>query len=252
MKKIKQTIFQIAMLLGCMYSLHAQEQHTKITAPPFMASSTNFSISLFDATPESVKEILPEGMQPKTKENGFVTVGFELYTTARIYGMPKFSIAFIYVEVENCDAKNGTAGHWAVWGNTNNKEVLNNLVSNYKFPYEYSSGIYITSQEDNYSGTITGNEGERIHLKLKILKETTPFTAEGIVNMCGRKENGDTVLSEVTWFTNGQNAEVISLDITPANNKVLRLLKDLKPFWSMVSKEQTFCYSSPIILNNNP
>ncbi len=249
--KYLKLLFSLILAIISSCFLNAQKLDQKILEPPFMAKSENFSIVLFNLDAHGVQEILPEGVQPKIKEDGQVTAGLELYTTSRVQGMPIFSIAFIYVEVEFMESKNGTPGHWAIWGETNNKEVLASMKSNYGFPYQYSSEISITAKKESYMSTIFGDEDERLHIQLKKEQATEPLITQGIVNMCGKIKNGNNVQSEVTWFTTGQKAEVISIEVEPGENKVLQLLKDSKSFWAMVSEEQVFCYSIPISITHN-
>ncbi len=239
------------LLVSILYLPNSSAQQVKeegkvLFPSPFIAHSSNFLMALFNLNKEEVQPLLPEGMRAKINESGQVTAGFEMYETDRISGIPNYLIAFIYVEVTGLNSKNGAPGHWAIWGNVTGKTVLNNFKDHFNFPYELEEQMSIVKVNNMFTGTVGSSGREKITLKVDY-QHDKPFSGEGIVNMYGENNKGQVVKTEVPWLSSGSFGNLVSLEINPMGNKALELIKDAKPFVSIISTNQSFSYSIPIV-----
>jgi len=245
----RRFLIALIFLLCMQFKSYAQEAENSIadSPPPYMANSSNFALVLFNLDVEKVKSILPRDIHPNINDSGMVTAGLEMYTTERVFGLPNFTMAFIFVEVEGMDSENGTPGHWAIWGNSNNKKVLHRFETYYNFPYVYQEHLDIALTEKEFSGEIGSEGNPTIALKIA-LQNDQPVVTEGIVNMCAKRKDNSTIASEVVWFTNGYVGKPVSFQIRSKGVSTLEILKGVQPYWALVSNRQQFCYSKPLFL----
>jgi hypothetical protein len=198
-------------------------------------------MTLFNLKPEDVQPFLPAGIKAKVNDAGMVTGGLEMYETDRIQGTPNYGIVFIFVEVVGLESNNGTPGHWAIWGRVNQQVTLQNMQHYFNFPYELEN---ISVEES--AGIYRGRVGTGV-ISLKIrFNDKAPFGGEGIVNMCSISKDGKILKSEVPWFSEGSVGELMDFDIVAEGDKVLQIIKGIKPYFSMISTNQTFAYSRPV------
>lgn len=223
-------------------------QDKNLSEPPYLAHSANFMMVLFQLKANDVQVLLPEGVLPNANEAGMVTAGFEIYETDRVYGLPEYGMAFIFVEVKNLTSNNGTPGHWALWGTVDDHVTLQVMRDTFGFPYRFEN-VRVTESADIYTGRV-GEEGkESVIIRIKF-NEAKPFSGEGIVNMCSMAKNGKTLKTEVPWFTTGTAGDIIDFEIKPKGDKVLELIKVAKPHFQIISSNQIFSYSRPVVVND--
>jgi hypothetical protein len=236
--KTRIFILGVALFLN---SVCTRAQQSSLSGPPYLAHSSNFIMTLFNLRAEDVQPLLPSSVKAKIKDAGMVTAGLEIYETDRIHGIPQYSMVFLFVEVAGLESNNGTPGHWAIWGRINQKSTLQNMLHHFSFPYGFEE-IKLTHESNVYTGTVGAG---LIDLKIKF-NEKQPFAGEGIVNMCSFSRDGKILITEVPWFSTGSTGELVRFDIDPQGDKVLEIVKNAKPYFSMISTNQTFSYSRPI------
>lgn len=238
---MKKIIVAVFFLLG----FNSFGQESTIVQPPYQAHSSNFMMALFHLKAIDVNKLLPAGVNVKQDEKGMVVATFEMYETDRIYGLENYKVAFIVVDIENYNSENGTTGHWAIWGSVDSKNAAINFNHHFGLPFEYESNMTVQKNDNIHLGSvgIVGKEKIKISIKKSIDK---PFKGQGIVNMVGKTKKG-IAKSEVPWLSEGWTGELLDWNVDPQGNRVLELIKNEKPFWSMISVEQVFSYSKPII-----
>src|SRR5687768_13525342 len=101
---------------GLFQSVYGQADKPAINpvSPPYIARTSNFMAIAFRVKADEVQKLLPANVKVKSDDKGLATGGMEIYTTDQIYGMPKYTIAFIYVEVSTPDSNNSTSGNWPI------------------------------------------------------------------------------------------------------------------------------------------
>src|SRR5687768_2275049 len=80
----------------------------KMTTPPYIARTSNFMAIAFHIKADEVQSLVPANVKVKIDEKGRATVGMEIYTTEQVYGVPNYTLAFIYVTVNSLDSNNNT------------------------------------------------------------------------------------------------------------------------------------------------
>lgn len=224
-----------------MQGITASSQKNELSDPPYMAHSSDFVMTLFNVEPGVVHSLLPEGVKAKINDAGMTTGGIEIYETDRIHGIANYGMAFIFVEVEDLESNNGTPGHWAIWGSVDQAAALENMQHYFNFPYKFGE-IEVANEGNVYTATV--GSGQLI-LKVKS-DEKQPVGGEGIVNMCSLSKDGKILKTEVPWFSTGRAGELIDMEVNPQGNKILDIIKNCKPHFTIVSTDQTFSYSRPV------
>ena len=238
MKKLIVTVF---LLVG----FNSFAQQNSIVPPPYQAHSSNFMMALFHLKAVDVAKLLPAGVSVKQDEKGMVTATFEMYETDRIYGLENYKVAFIVVDIENYNSENGATGHWAIWGNLNSKNASTNFNHHFGLPFEYEPNMTVQKNDSIHFGSVGTVGKEKINISIK-KKLDQPFKGQGIVNMVGKTKNGISK-SEVPWLSEGWTGELVLWNVNPQGNPVLELIQNEKPFWFLISADQGFSYSKPII-----
>jgi hypothetical protein len=216
-----------------------------VYGPPWTAHSKNFLLMIFHLNVNEVKKLLPKGVEALANEAGMVNTILEMYETDGVSGIPDYKTAFIVVDIKNQDSRNGTPGHFAVWGRVNDRQALDVFRSHFGFPYHYAENITVSADKDAYTGAIGTTGKEVIQVKIELIREQV-FSNTGIVNMVGVKGTQTVVKSMVPYLTKGYAGKVVSFEIRPDGDPVLKLIKEATPVWSMISTDQTFSYSHAI------
>lgn len=107
----------LSLFTGSLQSIYGQtnNQNMKTINPPYIARTSNFMAIYFYVEAKEVQKLLPASVKVKSDDKGLATAGMEMYTTDQVYGMPNFSIAFIYVEASVSGSVNGTSGYYPIW-----------------------------------------------------------------------------------------------------------------------------------------
>lgn len=212
-------------------------------SPPYIARTSNFMAIAFHIEAEEVQKLLPANVKVKTDEKGQATVGMEIYTTDQVYGVPNYTLAFIYVTVNSLDSNNSTSeNYYPIWGAMNNDTALQSFKHFYNFPYLQRSVTIRKGAEQ--VATVGESDGEGITLKLKSIS-SSPITAEGVAPILNQSADGNLKVTEIPWLANGNEASIISFEIRAGSNKVLQVLQGAKPFYGQVSTN-VFSYTKPI------
>ena len=170
-------------------------------------------------------------------------LGMEIYTTEQVYGIPNYSLAFMYVTVTALDRNNNTSdSNYPIWGAMNNDTALQSFKHFHNFPYQQKNVIIKKGTEQ--TATVGESDGEGITLKLKI-KENSPISAEGIAPILSQSADGKMQITEIPWLANGNEASIISFEIRAGSDNVLQVMHDAKPFYGQVSTN-VFSYTRPI------
>jgi hypothetical protein len=239
----------IAMLLFLsavtFQSLYAQTTNLdmKPVSPPYIAHTSNFMAIAFRLEADEVQKLLPANVKVKSDDEGLATGGMEIYTTDQVYGVSKYTIAFIYVEVNAPDSAN-SSGNWPIWGIVNNETTLQNFKQFYHFPYHQEKKMTIKKGTEQIA-TIGDSNGEGLTLKLK-RKTDRPVSAQGLATILSPSENGGILKTEIPWIANGHQASVVSFEVKAGSNKVLQVIWGAKPFYAQVSTN-VFSYTRPVV-----
>lgn len=67
---------------------------------PYTARTSNFMALAFQLKAYEAQKLLPADVKSKSDDSGMASGGMEIYTTDQIYGVPGYTIAFLYVVVE--------------------------------------------------------------------------------------------------------------------------------------------------------
>lgn len=221
----------------------AQAGERRPLSPPWLAQSQSFLMATFALKADDVRRLLPRNLEPLADANGMVVATFEMYETARVAGLPGYKTAFVVVDVKGFDSREATPGHYAVWGRVTPQEALSAFRGHFGFPYRLAD-LTVSDSGGQRTGVIGAPGAELLTIRLEPLAEQ-PFTGQGAVNMVGSKPGHRIAYAEVPYLTRGNMARIVDLDIRPAGDPVLTLLKDAAPLWALVSSDQLFSYSRP-------
>ena len=224
--------------------------------PPYMAHSREFLLTLFQMEVDIARDFVPNEIKLDINESGMVNAGFEIYKLDRISGFPNlYSVAFVFVEVEGFDTPN-LPGHFIIWGVISDSIAAANLSFQYGYPFTVYEHIFLSSMGDKRYGIIGPNEKEII--KLVITSSEDKFASSGIVKMVGFKDSVNHY-AEVPWINTGIGVKKVDLQVTSKYKawnlgskdtdklaKILEVLTECKPYWSMISENQTFTYTRPL------
>lgn len=244
----KTALLFILLFSGCA-SLAARATtsvpETPQFVPPWVVQSENFLMVAFHLKPDDVRKLLPKGVEPLVNKEGTVGALLEMYETKRISGLPNYKIAFIVVDIQGHESRTGTPGHFAVWGRVSPLESLAAFKSHFGFPYQYGEQINFGIEQDAHFAAIGPPGKEQLRVKIAPLADQ-PFEAEGSINMVGMNADSGTVKAEVPYITKGHYGRLVSLEIRPGGDPVLKLIRNALPAWALVSKEQVFSYSHAV------
>lgn len=232
----------IVLLLLCTAPFQTNKTGMEMTNPPYIARTSNFMAIAFHIKADEAQSLVPANVKIKFDENGRATLGMEIYTTEQVYGIPNYSLAFMYVTVNSLDSNNGTDYYYPIWGAMNNDTALQSFMHLYNFPYQQQ--IVTIGKGAEQVATVGESDGEGITLKLK-RKSSSPVSAEGVAPILNQSADGKMQVTEIPWLANGNEASIISFEIRAGNNKVLQVLQGAKPFYGQVSTN-VFSYTKPI------
>lgn len=245
---LKQTALSFIILFTANVPLLAQDAtpaEVPKLAPPWVVQSEKFLMVAFNLKAADVRKLLPKGVEPLLNKEGMVGALLEMYETSRISGIPNYKTAFVVVDVQGHDSREGTPGHFALWGRVSPLESLEAFRDNFGFPYEYAENFGFRIEQAAHTATV-GPPGREI-LKVMIAPVAEqPFEGQGIVNMLGMNADSGIVKSEVPYLTRGHSGKVLNFQVRPNGNPVLKLLKSATPLWAVVSKDQIFSYSHAV------
>jgi len=242
-------IVLLLILSTIIYSpLYGQDEQSevKMVTPPYIARTSNFMAVMFHLNADEAQTLLPQNVEVKRDENGLATGGLEIYTTDQVFGVPKYTIAFLTLEVEVGGEGNndGTTGNWAVWGVMNNETTLSSFKHFYNYPYHFEEKMTIEEKEDGQVATVGGNNGEGFIANLR-KKTDQPISAEGMATIFSQSMDGTVLRTEIPWLANGNQANVISFEVNPGNSKVLKAIQKAKPIYGQISSN-VFSYTRPL------
>lgn len=241
----KSSVTSFFLLLTAFGALGQKlEQKTELVAPPYQAHSSNFIMVMFHLPAKEVNSLLPKGIVAKQNQEGMVQAAFEMYGTDRIYGVPNYKAAFLVVDIQNHESANGTAGHYAIWGNLSDAKASFNFIENFGIPFSHNEKLTLNNDLNTYSGVVELEDKEQIQLVIDKV-ESQPFNDSGIVNMIGQKSPGQFITAEVPWLSKGYAGKLIKFESNVTSHPALKLLKDVTPFWALISNDQIFSYSKP-------
>jgi len=246
----RPTLFVLLLFLNAIFSypLYGQESQSEVqeATPPYIARTSNFMAVMFHLNADEAQTLLPQNVKVKRDENGLATGGLEIYTTDQISGVPKYTIAFLTLEVEVGGEGNndGATGNWAVWGVMNNETTLSSFKDFYNYPYHFEEKMTIEQKEDGQVATVRGNNGEGLMVNLR-KKADQPISAEGVATIFSQSMDGKVLRTEIPWLANGNQANVISFEVNPGNSKVLKAIQNAKPFYGQISSN-VFSYTRPL------
>ena len=235
----------LSLSTACFQTIFGQTNNTnmKMTSPPYIARTSNFMAIAFHIKADEVQSLVPANVKVKIDEKGRAAVGMEIYTTEQVYGVPNYTLAFISVTVNSLDSNNKTSdNYYPIWGAMNNDTALQSFKHFYNFPYQQQS-VTITKGVEQVA-TVGESDGEGITLKLKS-KSGSPVSAEGVAPILNQSADGKMQVTEIPWLANGNEASIISFEIRPGSNKVLKVLQAAKPFYGQISTN-VFSYPKPI------
>lgn len=214
-------------------------------APPWVVESENFLMVAFHLKPDDVRRLLPKGVEPLVNREGTVGALLEMYETKRISGLPNYKIAFIVVDIQGHPSRTGMPGHFAVWGRVSPLESLAAFKSHFGFPYQHGEQINFKVERNAHFGAIGPAGKELLRVKIESMADQ-PIAAEGSVNMVGMNADSGTVKAEVPYITQGHYGKILNFEVRPGKDPVLKLLRNTKPAWALVSKDQVFSYSHAV------
>jgi hypothetical protein len=234
----------LSLFTASFQTTYGQTMNTdmKMTSPPYIARTSNFMAIAFHIKADEVQSLVPANVKVKIDEKGQATVGMEIYTTEQVYGIPNYTLAFIYVTVNSLDSNNNTSdNYYPIWGAMNNDTALQSFKHFYNFPYQQQS-VTIRKGAEQVATVGEGN-GEGITLKLRT-KSNSPVSAEGVAPILNQSADGKMQVTEIPWLANGNEASIISFEIRAGSNKVLQVLQGAEPFYGQVSTN-VFSYTKP-------
>lgn len=214
-------------------------------APPWVVQSGNFLMLTFDLKVADVRKLLPKGVEPLVNEAGEVVAILEMYETERVSGIPQYKTAFIVVEVQGHDSREGTPGHFAVWGRVSPREALDAFRNHFGFPYQDAPDIDFSMEEKAHVANTGGPGREALRVKIAPIPEQ-PFEGEGSVNLVGMNADSGTVKSEVPYIMRGYNGKLLSFELRPGSDPVLKLLRNAVPLQAWVSNDRILSYSHAV------
>lgn len=213
--------------------------------PPWLLHSSNFLITLFNLKGEDVQKLLPPGITVKANDSGMVVAGLEMYVTDRVYGMPTYTTAFIFVEITGHDSPSGYPGHWIIWGKVDQPVALANFQHHFGLPYDAEPNLSVSMADGMHVGSVGAPGAEVVKMKIAPLAEPG-MNIEGSVNVVGKNATGVIVRTEIPWFSTWQKGTLVTYEITPRGNSALELIKSAQPFFVVTSINQIFSYSKPV------
>jgi hypothetical protein len=240
-------IYYIALLFSLFTNFNmafAGPEANTIQSPPWLVYSRQFLMVVFHADAKAVQAVLPKGIQVQPNQDGKASLMLEIYNTERTNGIPIYQMAFIVADINDYPSRNGTPGHFALWGRVDSPDALRQFREVYGFPYDVAESITVDMHEGKHRGVIEfGDEGS-IRAQIEPLVDQT-FKQDGVVNMVGMLSPNSLTIGEVPYFTHGNVGKIIELEIkNPKGDPILTLLKGAQPVWSMVSVDQMFSYAN--------
>lgn len=244
---MRNRIFPALLLLLIPLLVFGQTAPAKPTlvSPPWLMHSSNFLITLFNLKGEDVQKLLPAGVTAKVNESGMVVAGLEMYVTDRVYGMPTYTTAFVFVEITGHDSSSGYAGHWILWGKVDQPIALANFQHYFGLPYDAEPNLSMGLADGIHFGRVGAPGEEVIQMKIAPLAEPG-MNIEGTVHVVGKNSGGTIVQTEIPWFSTWQKGKLVTYEITPRGNPALELIKSAPPFFVVTSINQLFSYSKPV------
>lgn len=227
-------------------SLYAQANNLTIKPvnPPYIAQTSNFMALLFHLEASEAQALLPENVTAKRDDSGLATASLETYSTDQISGVPKYTIAFITIEVIGGESNYGTPGNWAIWGVMDNDTTLQSFKHFYNFPYSHERRISIENKQDEYIAIV--GENRREGFELKMTKDVDKPVAAGGTATIFSQSLGDSILkTEIPWLANGNAANIVSFKVKSGSNQVLQTIQRAKPFYGQISTN-VFSYTKPV------
>lgn len=244
----KPMAFAMVLCAGAPSVVYAAENTATATAnlaaPPYMARTSTAMMALFHFNADEVQKLLPDNVRAKSDASGQVIGGVEMYTTDQAYGVANYSLAFFFVQVSGVAGSSGEEGNWVVWGKVDNRSALQGFTGFYNYPYKMDEQVSITREGNEALAVIGKDSPESFKLELKI-KNDKPFAAEGLANSYSQLSDGKIVKAEIPWLADGNEAEVVSFQVSVGDSPVLKILQQGKAFYAGVSNN-AFSYSSPI------
>ena len=237
----------IALLLFLSTIIHSPLYgQDEMVTPPFVAQTSNTMFVMFHLNADEAQELLPPNVKVNRNEDGLATGGLEIYNTDQVSGMENFTIAFLTLEVEVGGEGNndGTPGNWPVWGVINNEATLSSFKDFYNYPYHFEEKMTIEEKEDEQVATVGGNNGVGIIVNLaKNIDQ--PVSADGVATVLSQSKDGIVLRTEIPWIANGNQASVISFEVNPGNNEVLKAIQNATPIYGQISSN-VFSYTQPL------
>lgn len=232
--------FRTLLILVCVFCHNML--FTQEFEPPYLGHSSNWVMTMFKVKTDKVKLFLPEGIEPKTDEDGMTHLGLEIYEVDDISGLPTpYTISFIFVQIDSVDNKHFPS-NFPIWGVYNDSIAANSFSKHYGFPFKYIHSPFSIKKKGLTWKAVLGNNQM---INLELTKTLEKDKNEGFGELISKK-NKQFLHSKVNWINNGYLVSKTKLKINPNRDPVLKLIEDVIPYWSSASDNLIFSYSKPI------
>lgn len=212
-------------------------------APPWLVTARQFMMVVVQAEAKAVQALLPRGVEVNADGQGMANLTLEVYAAERASGIPKYETAFIVADIKGWPSRDGTAGHFALWGLVRDQDALARFRRVYGFPYGPAERIALDVQDGRHRAMVQVAAGAALQVEIEPLPDQA-FEREGTVNMVGGDPGLGLAIGEVPYLSRGHVGKVVRLDVNAGTDRALALLKAARPVWSMVSTDQTFAYAN--------
>lgn len=219
------------------------QQNLISDSTPWIVNSNNFLMINFKVNAKEITPLLKTDIALKVDKDGLVNTMIEVYSAEKISGIAEYSIAFIVVETESYASRDGTPGHYAIWGIASPTQSVKFLNETLGFPYQDGT-IKIEYKKPKITATISDATGALLEIEAAEISDKS-FSGKGMVNMLATKSN-QLFKSEVPFISEGFFANTSSFKVITNKDPLLKLLASTSPAWSIVADKQIFSYSHAI------
>lgn len=243
-KLLGVSTFVFLLIALPIYAQNSTDMNQNLISPPFIAKTSNFMAMAFQVEAVEAQKLLPEGVLVVPNEEGFATGSLEIYKTDQAYGIPNYTIAFFTIAVKSEASDNGKEGNFPVWGVIDSPGALASFQHYFNFPYSVVDKILLEGSDSGLTSKIEVKGNMILSLSLK-KDPAKPVKAEGLAVILSKSQAGELLSVEIPWLAEGNQTDIVKLEVNAADSNPLSILSKAKPFYSQMSSN-VFSYSKPM------
>lgn len=221
---------------------HASHAEADYPPPPYLNLHGHYVVVGITLDAAVVRSMLPDGVEPVDELTG----GINMYITTAGYGLAPYTASYIWVDVKDMNAADGSKARWLLRGFYGPEAKVPTALQKVYGLSVVLGQTHIQEQDGKVRavGRLAGRDVMSVVIAPK-RQECSPVA--GTLNYPGKPAGSSGIyINEIPWGGEWCPAELVSVEINAAEGDPLNQLKPVSVMWAGELRDGNASFSRPV------